>query len=301
MLYTHQFLFIDLCLVADTACTNGLKFNVHRIWYHNYWYQLDVPQNERGPPNPVGSFLPYSKSIRSRKPLKISSCDFASPSNHPSWSSSATPGTTPTVPEAIIPDHLATPWLIVQRPTKWLPSMMKKESQWPLCSNPPKKSCFFCHFFVSFKNTSSSSFAHWPHTQPKTRPSTSHQQNFLERSPYIPENLPGWFTWKIPPKDRNPEKSSLRNQNPNLPIFGGLSNWRNFRCSSTVTPFLGDHPINGHRHPTLEAHWKAAGSFFTAAVTSKLSTNEIPHKYSETPRRNHISICCILLRTQPFS
>lgn len=71
--------------------------------------------------------------------------------NHPSWSSSATPGTTPTVPEAIIPDHLATPWLIVQRPTKWLPSMIKKESQWPLCSNPPKKSCFFLPFFCIFQ------------------------------------------------------------------------------------------------------------------------------------------------------
>ena len=188
--------------------------------------------------------------------------------NHPSWSSSATPGTTPTVPEAIIPDHLATPWLIVQRPTKWLPSMIKKESQWPLCSNPPKKSCFFCHFFVSFKNTSSSSFAHWPHTQPKTRPSTSHQQNFLERSPYIPKKITGLVHLKNPTKGQKSRKIIFEEPKSKPSHFLGRSNWWNFRCF-LPTPFFGDHPINGHRHPTLEAHWKAAGSFFTAAVTSK--------------------------------
>ena len=237
MLYPYQFLFIDLCLVTDTACTNGLKFNVHRIWYHNYWYlkMKRVLQTLSvlcfATPNQYfqenrWKFLPAI--LRPHLFFLILNSKIIT--NHPSWSSSATP------------NHSYSAWSHNSRspcnswapkqfgPTKWLQIAWWKKNLSGRCAQTPKKKnfVFFAIFFISFKKTiiTSSSFArHWPHTRPKTRPSTSHQQNFLERSPYIPENLPGWFTWKIPPKDSS-RKIIKGTKIQTFPFLGLSKRWK---------------------------------------------------------------------------
>ena len=293
MLYPYQFLFIDLCLVTDTACTNGLKFNVHRIWYHNYWYlkMKRVLQTLSvlcfATPNQYfqenrWKFLPAI--LRPHLFFLILNSKIIT--NHPSWSSSATP------------NHSYSAWSHNSRspcnswapkqfgPTKWLQIACWKKnlSGAPLCSTPPQKKSVVCHFFVSFKKTiiTSSSFARrWPHPRPKQGLPLPTNKIFLSDLPTFLKNLPGWFTWKIPPKD-SLEKSHLWGTKiQTFPFFGAFKLVK-FALFPTHTFFGGSsyqRPSASH----LGSPLKGCRVIFHRSSHLKESTNEIHINIAELP------------------